>query len=152
MPAKFYGDQSRRRSFQRVATYPRNVQSKSFIGEIFILDPKFMYDICSAWQQLQIKLKHNLLAQKIFLCVSALVTLTSVVTLTFVSRSQKICKIVRGYERHLSTKNEVNTSSGYGMVSTTAKHSIAANTQFFNAFMLKAQTSGTRISVTEREI
>ena len=74
--------------------------------------------------------------------MSVLVTLTSVVTLTFVSRSQKIFKIVRGYERHRSTKNEVNTSSGYGMVSTTAKHSIAANTAIFQCLHAKSPNLG----------
>ena len=138
MPAKFYGDRSRRRSFQRVATCPRNVQSKSFIGEIFILDHKFMCNICSASFQLQIKFKHNLLAQKLFFSVSALVTLTSVVTLTFGSRSQKIYKVVRRYEMHLSTKNEANTSNGYGMVSTAAKPSVAAITATFQCLHAKS--------------
>ena len=131
MPAKFYWDRSRKWSFQRDATCPRNVRSKSFIGEIFILDHKFMYNICFASFQLQIKFKRNLLAKKIFFSVSALVTLTSLVTLTFGSRSQKIYKVVRRYQMHLPTKNEANTSSGYGMVSTTAKHFIATNTATF---------------------
>ena len=70
--------------------------------------------------------------------MSALVTLTSLVTLTFGSRSQKIYKVVRRYEMHLSTKNEANTSSGYGMVSNTAKHSIAANTATFQCLHAKS--------------
>ena len=59
-------------------------------------------------------------------------------TLTFGSRSQKIYKVVRRYEMHLSTKNEANTLNGYEMVSIAAKPSIAANTAIFQCLHAKS--------------
>ena len=87
-----------------------------FVWQIFILDHRIWYDICSTQQDLQNKPLHECAAQSWSFNVFAKATLAFVVILTSTHSHKITIHVLYRHEMYLSTKYVLNPSIGLGGV------------------------------------